>query len=750
MDNYTIASEQQQDSKQTDWRECCVHELFELQAQKTPNSVAVQFGKQTITYLELNRRANRLAHQLRKCGVRTETLCGFLVNRSPDMIIGLLATLKAGGAYVPLDPGLPQDSIKFMLNDGQISILLTQKNLASKLDTHSGETVFIDGDWDDSSSANDQNLQCDASPDSLAYVMYTSGSTGEPKGSRIVHRGVTRLVKDTNYVTLNADEVFLQFAPFAFDASTFEVWGCLLNGGKLVIFPDSMASTAELGRFIRDHKITTLWLTAGLFHLMVDERLEDLTSARQILAGGDVLSVKHVKKAIQELVDCTIINGYGPTENTTFTCCYPMTDVSQVGDSVPIGKPISNTQAYVLDADLKEVAIGETGELYTGGHGLARDYLNRPELTKEKFVPNPFSDAPDSRLYRTGDLVRYLPDGNLEFIGRLDTQVKIRGFRIELEGIEATLAKHPDVRQSVVVAREDIPGDKRLIAYIVQKTEQQFQSSEVRLFLEQKLPSYMVPSILIQVDELPLTTNGKVDRRSLPDPDIRPDFAQSYMAPKNQLEVGLTRVWGDLLELYPIGTKDDFFEDLGGHSLLALKMVSEIEKYLDKKVPLSAVFENPTIEELGRILDDEDYAGRCLLPLKTVGSRPPLFLFQGFEIYRQLAARLSPDQPVYGLSVEMLEEGTESLYSLEEMVSKYIREMDEVNSGQPYLLGGLSFGGIVALEVAQQLTQRGETVAFVGLLDTSGKHPYKRYPTWKRFAGHWNNVRESWLVLRWF
>jgi len=449
----------------------CIHELFEAIVERTPEAVAVVFEGEQLTYRELNTRANQLAHYLQILGVGPEVLVGICVARSFEMIVGILGILKAGGVYVPIDPTYPSERIAFMLEDSSVPVLLTQLKLVEKLPQHSARVVCLDFDQVEIFQQSKQKALSEVTPDNLAYVIYTSGSTGKPKGVSIIHRGVVRLVKETNYANLSAEEVFLQLAPISFDASTFEIWGSLLNGARLVIMPPHSPSFQELGQALRQYQVTTLWLTAGLLHLMVDERLEDLKNLRQLLAGGDVLSVPHVKKLLEQLKGCILINGYGPTENTTFTCCYVITDPSQIGNSVPIGRPIANTQVYLLDTQMQLVPIGVRGEIYVGGDGLARGYFNRPDLTDEKFIPNPFSNQPSDRLYKTGDLARYLPDGNIEFLGRIDHQVKIRGFRIELGEIEAALLQHPDVQEAVVIVREDIPGDKRLVAYFVEKPQ---------------------------------------------------------------------------------------------------------------------------------------------------------------------------------------------------------------------------------------------------------------------------------------
>ncbi len=587
--------------------ECCVHELFELQVARHPYAVAVVFEDQHLTYQELNHRANQLAHYLIKLGVKSETLIGVCVERSVEMIVGILGILKAGGAYVPLDPAYPQERLNFMLRDTQIQILLTQKHLrTSDLIRKLPLIICLDSEWEDIANESDKNPMNQTTTDNLIYVMYTSGSTGTPKGVSVVHRGVTRLVKNTDYVDLTTEDVFLQLAPLAFDASTFEIWGALLNGGQLVVMPPQTPSLQELGYALQRYKITTLWLTAGLFHLMVDNRLEDLKSVHQLLAGGDVLSVPHVKKVLQTLQNCKLINGYGPTENTTFTCCYPITDVSQVGDSVSIGYPIANTQVHILDRHFQPVSIGVVGELYIGGMGLARGYLNRPELTAEKFIHNPFSDDPKARFYKTGDLVRYLSDGKIEFLGRIDHQVKMRGFRIELGEIEAVLTQHPQIQEIVVMAREDIPGDKRLIAYVVVAKQQVPSTSELRQFLAYKLPDYMIPSAFVSLETLPLTPNGKVDRQALPKPqEIEREAEAAYIAPQTELEQTIATVWQAVLHQENVGIQETFFE-LGGHSLLLVQMQEKLVKALNRPIPVTVLFQYSTIQALAQYLSQSN------------------------------------------------------------------------------------------------------------------------------------------------
>jgi amino acid adenylation domain-containing protein len=577
-------------------RHACVHELFEAQAARTPDAVAVVFETERLTYRELDQRANQLAHYLQKLGVGPETLVGLCVERSLDLVVGLLGVLKAGGAYVPLEPDYPEERLRFMLADTGVNILLTQQKLLPRFSGQDVSAICLDSQWETIVQHSPENLPHTTTPDNLAYVMYTSGSTGRPKGSSIPHRGIVRLVQETNYARLGAEEVFLQIAPISFDAATLEVWAPLLNGGRLVIMPPHQPSLAELGQAIRQHQITTLWLTAGLFHLMVEEQLDDLLSPHQVMSGGDVLSVAHVQTVLQHAPQgLTFTNAYGPTENTTFTTCHPMTTPRTFAKSVPIGRPIANTQIYILDAHIQPVPIGIPGEMYIGGAGLARDYLNRPALTATSFVPNPFGE-PGSRLYKTGDLARYLPDGNVEFLGRMDNQVKLRGFRIELGEIEVMLAQHPDVREAVAIVRQDDRQDKQLVAYVIGEVK----SAQLRGYLEEKLPDYMIPSAFVRVETFPLTPNGKIDRRALPAPPReRPALDQSFAAPRSATEKELLAIWEKVLQLQGLGIYDNFFQ-LGGHSLLATQVTSYVRDVFQINLPLRTFFQGPTIAELAQ------------------------------------------------------------------------------------------------------------------------------------------------------
>ncbi|MCC5667073.1 amino acid adenylation domain-containing protein [Nostoc sp. CHAB 5784] len=608
-------------------------------------------GRGILTYAELNSKANQLAHYLKSLGVKPEVGVGICVERSVDFLIGILGILKAGGFYVPLDVNYPSERLAFLIQDAQVQVLLTQEQYVEKLPFLELPIFCFDNDWQSIAQQPITNPVSHTTPENLAYVMYTSGSTGVPKGVCVPHRGVVRLVQNCDYAQLSADEILLQAASVVFDASTFEIWGALLNGARLVILPSQQPTLEELANAIAQYQITTLWLTAGLFHLMVDEHLASLKAVKQLLAGGDVLSAVHIKKLLETYPQCRVINGYGPTEGTTFTCCYVINDAKQINNTVSIGRAIANTQVYILDRYLNPVPIGIAGELYIAGDGLARGYVNRADVTAERFVPNPFigewgvgsgewgvedegageaggaggeritnapcpmpnaqcpmpnaqcpmpnAQFPMPILYKTGDRARYLRDGNIEYLGRLDNQVKIRGFRIELGEIESVLAQHPSVQDCVVIADELKSQHKQLVAYFVQNAKlQPISPTQLRQFLQQRLPDYLIPSFFIPLETLPLTPNGKVDRRMLPAPEL--PNQQNVILPRTDIEAILVNIWSSLLHLPQVGIHDNFFE-LGGDSILAIQVISRANQTGLQLTP-KQLFQYQTIAELAAVV----------------------------------------------------------------------------------------------------------------------------------------------------
>lgn len=582
-----------------------VSALFARQAARSPDAVAVACGDLQLTYRALAERSQRLAARLRSRGLAAGDRVAVYLERSVDLVVALLGTLQAGGAYVPLEVGSPAERLRSIVGDCRPAWLIGAERLAADhpaLAPGSGDLAGMEpvalaaATSEGGAAAADRRVAVGG--DDLAYVMYTSGSTGRPKGVAVPHRAIVRLVQDPSFVELSAREVFLQFAPVAFDASTLEVWAPLLHGGRLVIVEPGPVSIDELGETIRRHGVTSLWLTAGVFHQVVESRPRALAGVRQLLAGGDVLSVSHVRRAIGEL-GCRVINGYGPTENTTFTSCHTVRE-RDLGRSVPIGRPIAGTRCHVLDRFLRPAPIGVPGELYAAGDGLALGYLGRSAATAASFLPDPFG-APGSRLYRTGDRVRWTSSGVLEFLGRRDRQVKLRGFRIEPGEIESVLAAHPGVESCAVVLEGE--GDhRRLVAFVASSSA---PTSALRTHLEERLPSYMLPGAWVVLDRLPLNANGKVDRRALEAlPERHRNEAESVgrIAPRTRSEKVVAEIWEEVLARREIGVTEDFFA-LGGHSLLAIKIVARIGERLGVSVPLRRLFEAPTVEGLARTVD---------------------------------------------------------------------------------------------------------------------------------------------------
>jgi amino acid adenylation domain-containing protein len=670
-------------------REQSIYELFERQVELTPDRTAVAFGDEQLSYAELNGRANQLAHYLRGLGVRPDTRVGVLMERSVEMVVGVLGVLKAGGAYAPLDPAYPEERLAFMIEDAKVQVMLAQERLLGALPKYQCQAVCLDSGWDEMAEQSAENPVNVARPDNLAYVIYTSGSTGRPKGVAVTHRNVVRLVKGADYARFDPDEVFLQLAPITFDASTFELWGCLLNGARLVIFPPLKPSLAELGQALRRHGVTTLWLTAGLFHQMVDDRLEDLAGVRQLLAGGDVLSPRHVERAAEELKGCQLINGYGPTESTTFACCHPVTPSDgKIGQSVSIGRPIANTSVYVLNGRSRPAPVGAAGELHIGGDGLARGYLDRPDLTAERFIPHPYSKEPGARLYRTGDLARYLPDGNLEFLGRLDDQVKLRGYRIELGEIEAALREHPGIREAVALARQDSAGEKRLVAYVVCEPEAPATVAELRSHLRRRLPDYMTPSAFGTLDELPLTPNGKVDRRALPAPDqARLDVEAAHVAPRTPAEEVIAGIWSQVLGVERVGVYDNFFE-LGGHSLLATQVISRVRGAFQIEAPLRSLFEGPTVAELAQGVEsgvrwEMAPTTASIVRVSREGVIPLSFAQRRLWFLDQLM----PDNSLYNISAAVRLQGRLDVKAFERSLNEVVNRHEVLRTAFPSVNG---------------------------------------------------------------
>jgi amino acid adenylation domain-containing protein len=710
-------------------RESGVHQLFAAQAARTPKATAVVFAGQSLTYSELDRRSNQLARHLIQLGAKPDGLIAICLERSLEMVVGLLGILKAGSAYVPLDPAYPRDRVAFMLENSEAPLIVTQASLKENLPASHAKVVLIDADWPAIAKQSEASPALALDPANRAYVIYTSGSTGKPKGVEIPHRAVVNfLTTMAKQPGMTAGDRLLAVTTLCFDIAGLEIYLPLTQGASLEIVSREVASDGnQLLKKLKSSEASVMQATPATWRMLLeagwtgDPRLK-------ILIGGEAVSQKLVGQLIER--SASVWNVYGPTETTIWST------LSQLYRDTPvtIGRPIGNTEIFILDKVLQPVPIGVAGELHIGGDGLARGYLKRPELTAEKFIQHPVNSDPGARLYKTGDLVRYLPNGNIEFLGRIDHQIKIRGFRIELGEIETVLRQHPAISDTVVVAREDTPGDKRVVAYFVSVGEAVLTTAELRSFLKEKLPEYMLPSVFVTLKSMPLTPNGKVDRRALPAPDqasLAP--TGTFAAPKDEVETQLVQIWENLLNVRPIGVKDNYFE-LGGHSLVAVRVMNRIEQVFGKSLPIATLLQAPTIEQLAAILrkDGKTPAWSCLVPIQTTGSKSPFFCIHGINgaviRFYDLSKYLGPDQPFYGLQAQGLEPSHACHTTTEEMAAHYIELIRAVQPQGPYFLGGYSFGGAIAFEMAQQLAAAGVPETTVVLFDTNFTGPASAVP----------------------
>jgi len=713
-------------------RDKSISRLWDETVIRFGDRTALELVDQRISYTELDRRVHALTASLLANGVKPGDPVGLCSERNFDLITAMLAVLRCGAAFVPFDPSYPEDRLRFMLDDTNVKVLLTQRSLKASLPPNGAQMIILD----EQRHTPVEPIPGLGGPENPAYIMYTSGSTGTPKGVVVPQRAIVRLVKAQNYLPFGPDLTFLQLSNTSFDASTLEIWGALLNGGRLVLQPQVKPTLVEITDTIREKRVTTVWFTAGLFNVLVDEHLERLRGLRHILTGGDVLSVPHVKKALKVLGPGVLINGYGPTENTTFTCCHAIDDERSIKGSVPIGRPIHHTRAYVLDSALAPVAIGQKGELYAGGDGVALGYWQRNELTSERFIRDPFSSDPKAKMYKTGDIVRWTPEGDIEFIGRSDDQVKIRGFRIELGEIENALNGHPLVKDRVVVVRTDLPGEKQLVGYVlphdrsdaVDPAARERAITALREHLRERLPDHMVPTSFVVMESFPLNPNGKVDKKQLPLPDPRTaNLTVQHVAPRNAEEKLLAQIWSKALGIEDIGVHESFF-DLGGHSITGIQVLTQIEDRFGRSFPLNVLFQAPTIAELAKLLCVEQVVEQSVLDnlvaIQPDGSRTPLFCVHGDEANHYLPKYLGTDQPFFGF-MHQGEEGLRITYtSVETIAAHYITELKHFRQVGPYNLAGYSFGGLVAYEMARQLTRAGDSVPMVILLDTYAPKPF--------------------------
>ena len=704
----------------------CIYQLFEQQVEQNPDAVAVVFEEERLTYRELNAKANQLAHYLEGLGVGPEVLVGICVERSLSMVVGLLGILKAGGVYLPLDPDYPPERLAYILSDSQATALVTTKELATGLPSLPELVVCLDSDWESISTGSTSNPSLPVQPDNLAYVIYTSGSTGKPKGVQICHQSLVNFLCSMRSTPgLKDTDAILAVTTISFDIAALEIYLPLIVGAKIILASREVATDGQrlLSKLERSGA-TAMQATPATWQMLLACGWQGSPQLK-IICGGEALPEQLAGNLLGK--GSSLWNLYGPTEATVWSAVCQVSASEQIQSnediSVSIGRVIANTQIYILDNHLQPVPIGVPGELHIGGAGLARGYLNRPELTEQKFIPNPFSDEPGSRLYKTGDKARYLPDGNIEFIGRIDNQVKIRGFRIELGEIEATLAQHPEVTSAVVIVREDSTGDKRLVAYIVPEAEE-LAASVLRGFLKSKLPDYMVPSAFVFLEAIPLTANGKVNRRALPAPENEHlSESASLIPPRSNTELQLSQIWSEVLNVTPVGVTNNFF-DLGGHSLLAVRLMARIERQLGIHLPLATLFTEPTIESQANLLSAQSdvRSHSPFVPIQASGELPPFFCVHpvGGNVlcYAELARHLGKKQPLYGLQSLGLSGDREPSSKIEDMAAIYLEALQEIQPAGPYYLGGWSMGGVVAWEMARQLQEVGQEVGLVALIDS--------------------------------
>ncbi len=728
-----------------DLRQSCIHDLFEAQVARTPATAAVSFEGAEHSYGELNAKANRLARHLRDLGVGPDSRVALCVERGLELVVGLLAILKAGGAYVPLDPAYPADRLAFMLEDSAPVAILTQRQLKPLFANMANLPPIVDlaGDasaWERQADTNLDRRLCGVRPDHLAYIIYTSGSTGKPKGVMVEHRNVTRLFATTSALFgFTARDVWTLFHSYAFDFSVWEIWGALLYGGRLVVVPHEKARSPEdFYRLLCRERVTVLNQTPSAFRQLIAAQADSSEEheLRYVIFGGEALEVTTLKPWYnQERNQRTqLVNMYGITETTvhvTFQKLEPV-DVEKRGS--PIGRPLLDLQAYLLDAERRPVQAGAVGEMFVGGAGVARGYLNRPELTAERFLADPFADDANARMYRSGDLARLRPDGTLEFLGRNDFQVKIRGFRIELGEIEARLAEYPSVRETVVLAREDQNGEKQLVAYYTAAAE--IAAERLRAHLLTSLPEHMAPAAYVRLKALPLTANGKLDRNALPAPDDAAFGLRGYEAPANEIEETLAALWEELLDVERVGRQDNFF-DLGGHSMMATRLVARVSRKLGVKIGVVALFKAPTLREfaayLAKVEDDATDSWRTVR-IQPEGDKTPIVAINDPLLYYSLARQIGADRPFFGVALfDPADPHAVERQSMNEIAAEYVRLIRQMQPHGPYVLCGYCVAGIIAYEAARQLRAQGEKVPLVVIADSWAPGYVRKLPFLRRF-----------------
>ena len=701
----------------------CIFQLFEEQVLRTPNAIAIIDDRRKVTYSELNEKANRLARYLNKSGAVEGSLVALCIERSTDLPVALLAIQKAGCTYIPLDPIYPKDRLALILEDGNPVILITERKLLENLPETTAKNIFIE-ETEAYQDESPENTDFTVNPDMVAYLIYTSGSTGKPKGVQIQHRALVNFINSmARQPGITAGDVWLAVTTISFDIAGLEMYLPIICGAKIFVASQETSLNPDLLiQKIDENQVTILQATPVTFRMLNSAEWPG-SNRLKILCGGEAMS----KELAHDLLGkCGgLWNMYGPTETTVWSTIEKVTvDENDKTGYINLGKPIANTSIYVLNTEFQPVPVGYPGELFIGGDGLAKGYFNLPELTREKFLPDPFSKRPGARMYRTGDLVQQTEEGKLEFLNRVDSQVKIRGFRIELGEIESALTQYPTIRDNIVLVREDTPGDKRLVAYLIKRENQETDLTELRQFLKSKIPDYMVPVAYVFIDHFPLTPNGKIDRKALPSPiDAAQQEEKTYVAPSSETEKKLAAIWAEVLKINRIGADENFFE-IGGHSMLAVTLMVKIEKVMGVRLPLAVLFDHSTIQDMALLLEktDDAVSWGSLVPIRSKGSKKPLYLVHGaglnLLLYTTIVAHLDPDQPVFGLQAKGLDGVDEPLYTIGEIAAYYIEEILKVDKSGSYALAGFSMGGQIAYEMARQLVEAGKKVSLLGVFDT--------------------------------
>jgi amino acid adenylation domain-containing protein len=704
-------------------KEKCIHQLFEEQVLKTPNIIAIRDDRRKVTYTELNEKANKLARYLHDSGAVEGSLVSICIERSTDLLVAMLAILKSGCTYIPLDPIYPKDRLALILEDGNPVIMLTEKKLLENLPETQTKNIFIE-EVEAYQNYSGENTNYSVTPQTVAYLIYTSGSTGKPKGVQIEHFSLVNfLMSMAKQPGITSEDVMLAVTTISFDIAGLEMYLPVLFGATIFVASQETSMNPELLiQKIEETKATILQATPVTFRMLNSAEWNG-SKRLKILCGGEAMPKELAYDLIRKCGE--LWNMYGPTETTVWSTVEKVEiDENDKIGYVNLGKPIDNTFIYILNTEFQPVPIGYPGELFIGGDGLARGYFNLPAMTKEKFLPDPFTNKPGARMYRTGDLVQQTESGKIEFLNRVDSQVKIRGFRIELGEIESAISQFGTIKNNVVIVREDTPGDKKLVAYIIKKENEEIDNAELRVFLKTKIPDYMVPSAFVYIEQFPLTPNGKIDRKVLPSPlEAAPQQAKTYLEPQTEMEKRLAPIWCDVLKIQRIGIDENFFE-IGGHSMIAVTLMVKIEKELGKRLPLATLFDHSNIHDMAQLLEKEvkQISWGSLVPIRSKGSKKPLYMVHGaglnLLLYTTIVAHLDPDQPVFGLQAKGLDGVDEPIDTIEGIAAYYNAEILKVDNSGSYALAGFSMGGQLAYEMARQMVEAGKTVSFLGVFDT--------------------------------